>query len=149
MYVIDNDYMINERALDVRSSLKIKDNASNIAEVFLKQLSFRVYDYVIKNSANFSKRIEIDNYLETDLDRVDDFKRAIAEQTIYVLSNGDLTLMLPDGNFNYNDWLKMRMSPATIDILKNMGLLRSSVSDDELFYDRDSISRLFDPTRNW
>lgn len=148
MYVIDNDYMREERALDVRSSLKVKDNASNIAEIFLKQLSYRVYDHIVRNSANFSKRIEIDNYLSQDDERVEDFKRALAEQTLYVLSNGDLTLMLPDGQFNYSDWQKMRISPGTVDILKNMGFLRTTISDQEMFYD-DPINKLFDPTRNW
>ncbi len=148
MIIIDNDYMINERACDVRSILKVKNNASNIAEIFLKQLSYRVYDFVITNSVNFMKRSEVDIYLEQNEEWQEDFKRALGEQALYVLSNGDLAQMLPDGQFDYVQWQKMRMSPATIDILKNLGFLRRTMSDQDLNYNRDYIE-LFDPTRNW
>lgn len=146
MIIIDNDYMINERAVDVRSILKTRSNSSNIAEIFLKQLSYRVYDYIIRNSINFSNRLEVDCYINKRPEWEEDFKRALAEQALYVLNNGDLTLILPDGSINYSDWQKMRMSPATIDILKNMGLFRTVISDQEIFYDK--MDKLFDPYRN-
>lgn len=147
MYQIDNDYMINERALDVRANLKLKNNASNIAEIFFKQLALRMYDFVMRNSINFASREKVDEYLAYNQDWIEDFKRAQAEQALYMLSNGDLSLMLPDGTIDYATWQKMRVSPATMDILRQLGLLRTVVSEQELY--AKSLQSQFNPHRNW
>lgn len=149
MYVIDNDYMVNERALDVRSKLKTQDNPSNISEIFFKQLALRLYDFILRNSVNFNRRSEVDKYIAQSSDYIDDFKRAMAEQALYIFSNGDMSVMLPDGTFDYNTWMKMRVGPAALDILNQLGFLRSIAGDQEVFYEENSIHRLFDPTRNW
>lgn len=134
MIIIDNDYMVNERGLDVNLILKPKDAVGNIADVFLKQVALRVYDHVIRNSANYSNRAEVDSFLFQDEERKDDFKRAIAEQVIYLVSVADLNYILPDGTTNYAQWKEMRICPQTSDILKNMGFLRRIISDQEMFY---------------
>lgn len=149
MITIDNDYLINERGLDLRANLKEHDNPSNMADIFLKQLSHRIYDYIIANSINFDNRKQVDEWLQADPDRIDDFKRALAEQALYLVINGDLTLIAPEGE-SYNEWLKKRISPATTHILNNMGFLRTAISDQEVFLnDRRTRKALFDPTRNW
>lgn len=149
LITIDNDYLINERGFDLRANLKEYDNPSNMAEIFLKQLSHRVYDFIINSSVNFDNRKQVDEWLQADPDRIDDFKRALAEQALYLVINGDLTLIAPEPGENYNDWLKKRISPATENILSNLGFLRATISDQEVFYDRRTRKALFDPTRNW
>lgn len=125
MIIIDNDYMINERAIDVRAKLKIGDNASNIAEIFFKNLSLRVYDYVINNNIKYKTRFAIDSYLDT-LEKQEDFKRALAEQAIYFLSVGDTSLMLPDDVarwIGHDGWNKLGFSESARNVLKQLGLL--------------------------
>jgi hypothetical protein len=126
--------MVNERALDVRSVLKPKDGAGNIVDVFLTQVTLRVYDHIISKSVNFARRSEIDAYIGQDEERIEDFKRAIAEQVIYLVSVADLNYILPDGTVNYAQWKDMRICPQTSDILKNMGFLRLVIGDGEMFY---------------
>lgn len=140
MITIDNDYLINERGLDLRAHLKEYDNPSNMAEIFLKQLSHRVYDFIVNNSAIFDTQEKVDNYLNADPKRVEIFKRALAEQTLYLVINGDFTVLAPDPGVSYNDWLRRRISPATVDILKRLGFLRQVVSDQEVYWN-DPIFR--------
>lgn len=149
MITIDNDYMINERGYDLRANLKEHDNPSNIADIFLKQLSYRIYDFIIANSVNFNSRKQIDAYLEVDEERIEDFRRALAEQAVYLIVNGDPSVMMAPESVSQADWRSMRVSPATIDILKRLQFLRTVVSEEEYVYDCKSWKDIFDPTRNW
>ncbi len=148
MITIDNDYMVNERSFDCIANFKRYDNPSNMANIFLKQLSYRLYDYIITNSVKYDKRSQIDEYLQKNEERVEDFKRALAEQALYLITNGDPTLTIPDTR-SYSDWLSIRLSPATEDILRNLGMLRRTMSEEEIFYDSSFVKEIYDPTRNW
>lgn len=140
MITIDNDYLINERGLDLRAHLKEYDNPSNMVEIFLKQLSHRVYDFIISNSVNFDTREQVDKWLQANPNRIDDFKRALAEQALYLIVNGDFTLLAPEPGDSYKEWLRKRISPATEYILSNLGFLRTTISDQEVYWN-DPIFR--------
>jgi hypothetical protein len=121
--------MINERALDVRAKLKIKDNPSNIAEIFFKQLSNRIYDYVISNNLRYTSEEEIDDYLNQSEKKIETFKRALAEQAIYLFSVGDTNYMLPDESARWiglDGWFKLAVCQAAVSILNRLGILEKT-----------------------
>lgn len=127
MIVIDNDYMINNRGLDLQARLKVKDNQSGAVRIFCEQLSFRLYDYILGNSTRFGSYAEVDSFIN-QLNKFDKdmYKRALAEQAIYILSQGDINYLRPDGSLNYGQWQSMRICPQTKDIIRNLGLLEKS-----------------------
>lgn len=125
MLVIDNDYMINNRGIDMHARLKVNDNQSGAVRIFFEQLSFRLLDYILINSTRFRDYEQLNNYIDSMNDfSKDQYKRALAEQAIYMLSMGDMNYFRPDGTINYELWQEMRICPQTRDILRNLGLLK-------------------------
>lgn len=127
MLVIDNDYMINKRGVDLRARLKVKDNQSGAVQIFFEQLSFRLFDYILMTSTRFPDYESLNKHINklSDFDK-EQYKRALAEQALYMFSVGDINYLKPDGTINYETWQQMRICSQTKDILRNLGLLKRS-----------------------
>mgnify|MGYP001258075110 CR=1 FL=1 len=125
MLVIDNDYMINKRGIDLHARLKVKDNQSGAVQIFFEQLSFRLLDYILTSSTRFADYEQLNKHIDNMSDFAkEQYKRALAEQALYLLSMGDINYLRPDGTINYEIWQQMRICPQTRDILRNLGLLK-------------------------
>ncbi len=124
MIQLDNDYMKNKRGIDLQSRLKIKDNASGAVQIFLEQLSFRLYDYVLSHSTKFKDYEAVDLYIDklSEFNK-EQFKRAISEQCLFILSTGDLNYKLPDGTMNLSYWKEMRICQQAKDIIYNLHMI--------------------------
>lgn len=146
MIVLDNDYFVNKRGLDLQARLKTQDNASRAVQNFLEQLSFRIYDYVLSHSTKFRGYDDLDQHIETlsPLEK-EQFKRAIAEQVIYILSVGDTNYIFPDGTVNYSLWKEMRICPQAKDILFNLRLISKAapIGEEDYVYDIYSFDTEF------
>lgn len=142
MLVIDNDYMINNRGLDLQARLKVKDNQSRAVHIFCEQLSFRLYDFILGNSTRFRSYEQLDTFIDQlSHFNKEQYKRALSEQAIYMLSRGDLNYIKPDGSVNYSAWKNTRICPQTADILRNLGLLTKTAYISEGFF---NLSQNFD-----
>lgn len=125
MLVIDNDYMINNRGIDMHARLKVNDNQSGAVRIFFEQLSFRLLDYILTSSTRFTDYEQLNKHIDNMSDFAkEQYKRALAEQALYLLSMGDINYLRPDGTINYEIWQQMRICPQTRDILRNLGLLK-------------------------
>ncbi len=135
MLVLDNDYMTNYRGIDLHSRLKVKDNQSGAVRIFFEQLSFRLYDYVLSHSTRYKDYETVDSYVnQLSNFNQEQYKRALAEQALYMLSQGDINYLKPDGTVNYALWKEMRICPQTHDILRNLGMLQKTALIDDGYY---------------
>lgn len=127
MLIIDNDYMINNRGIDMQSRLKINDNQSGAVQIFFEQLSFRLYDYILNVSTKFTGYDSIDTFINqlSELNQKQ-YKRALSEQALYFVSRGDINYMKYDGSINYAIWNNMRTCTQTKDIVRNLGMIDKS-----------------------
>ena len=143
MITIDNDYMLNYRSIDLRQKLKHMSNPSRASENFLRELSFRIYDYIIKSSTKFKDYDELERYTDTQMNNREKeyFKRAIAEQGIYMLSVGDINYMLPENpRFDISEWQNLSICKQTKDILSNLRLITKNAKlGSDFYFDKHNL----------
>ncbi|MBR6515922.1 MAG: hypothetical protein IKT40_03610 [Bacilli bacterium] len=129
LFVEENDYF-NYFGMDLKSALRIHDNESNAANLFLMQIedkllgridatSFRLYEWDRNKLSKF---------------QLESLQKAILLQAEYIIRNSDL---FSDSGYDlergevisYDKLQKIAICRSSIDLLKNCGLFNQTIKN--------------------
>jgi hypothetical protein len=118
----------NYHGIDLNAMLKVNNNVSNKANIFLMQIESRIMSWIDSHTFRNIRWEELEG------DRLENFQKAILTQAMYVYRNSDIAM---DSGYDPEKGIiaareeleKIEISRATIDFLVAAGLFNLNIEN--------------------